>query len=91
MSFLALLLMAAADDPADTLAKKMLPIYVKEAGEYSIAVASAPKKPLDVEEGAGLRVVQPDPQRRPAGRRLPVAAGRPPGRRRVHLLLARDA
>ena len=48
MSFLALLFVMAADDPADALAKKMLPIYLKEARDYSIAVASAPKKPLDV-------------------------------------------
>jgi hypothetical protein len=48
MSFLALLLMAPAAEPADDLAKKMLPIYLKEAKEYSIAVASDPKKALDV-------------------------------------------
>ena len=48
MSFLALLLMAAPDDPADTLATKMLPIYLGEAKGYSIAVASAPKAPLAV-------------------------------------------
>jgi hypothetical protein len=48
MSFLALFLMAAADDPADTLAKKMLPVYLGEAREYTIAAASAPKKPLAV-------------------------------------------
>src|SRR5687768_8863323 len=49
MSFLALLLMAAADDPADTpLAKRMLPIYLGEARDYAIAIASAPEKPLDV-------------------------------------------
>jgi hypothetical protein len=48
MSFLALLLMAAADDPADTLAKRMLPIYLKEADEYSIAIESAPKKALEL-------------------------------------------
>jgi hypothetical protein len=46
MSFLALLLLAA--DPADGLAKKMLPIYLKEAGEYAIAVASAPKTALEL-------------------------------------------
>src|SRR5262245_21783963 len=50
MSFLALLLVAAPDDPADTLAKKMLPIYVKEAEAYSLAVESAPKKPLELKK-----------------------------------------
>ena len=42
MSFLALLLIAAAPDPADPLARKMLPIYLREAKDYTIAVASAP-------------------------------------------------
>jgi hypothetical protein len=50
MSFLALLLMAAPDDPADTLAKKMLPIYVREAEAYSLAVESAPKKALELKK-----------------------------------------
>ena len=45
---LALLLMAGADDPADTLAKKMLPVYLGEARDYGIAVASAPKKSIEV-------------------------------------------
>lgn len=48
MCFLTLLLMAVAENPADTPAKKMLPIYLREAKEYAIAVESAPKKPLDV-------------------------------------------
>lgn len=39
---------APAADPADDLAKKMLPIYLKEAKDYSIAVASAPKKSFDM-------------------------------------------
>ena len=38
------LLLAMGADPDDGLAKQMLPIYVKEASEYSIAVESAPKK-----------------------------------------------
>jgi hypothetical protein len=48
MSFLALVLVLGADDPADGIAKKMLPIYLQEAKNYSIAVASAPKKPLEL-------------------------------------------
>src|SRR5579872_1718157 len=39
-----------AAEPDDTLAKKMLPIYVKEAEAYSIAVESAPKKPLELKK-----------------------------------------
>ena len=41
------LLLLAAPEPDDGLAKKMLPIYVREASEYSIAVESAPKKALE--------------------------------------------
>jgi hypothetical protein len=47
MGILSLLLaLPAADD--NSLAKKMLPIYVKEAAAYSIAVDSAPKQPLEL-------------------------------------------
>jgi hypothetical protein len=45
MYILSLSLLLAADDG---LAKKMLPIYVKEAAEYSIAVESAPGKELEL-------------------------------------------
>jgi hypothetical protein len=44
------LLLVPGADPADDLAKKMLPVYVKEASEYSIAVASDPKKPLELKK-----------------------------------------
>jgi hypothetical protein len=47
---LSCLLLLAADDPADTLAKKMLPIYFKEADAYSIAIESASKKPLELKK-----------------------------------------
>jgi hypothetical protein len=50
MSILSLLLVLAADEPVETLAKTMLPIYVKEASEYSIAVESAPKKELELKK-----------------------------------------
>ncbi len=50
MGFLSLMLMLAADDPAESLAKKMLPVYVKEAAEYSIAVESAPKQALELKK-----------------------------------------
>ncbi len=46
MGIFSLLLVIAADDPADMLAKKMLPIYVKEVESYKMAVTSAPDKPL---------------------------------------------
>src|SRR5262245_7104925 len=50
MWILTLLLAAGADEPADTLAKKMLPIYVKEAEAYSFAIETAPKKALELKK-----------------------------------------
>jgi hypothetical protein len=47
MSLLSLILLLAADDPTDGLAKKMLPIYRKEIAEYTMAVESAPKQELE--------------------------------------------
>src|SRR5688572_19412653 len=39
--------MAGGDEPmVDALARKMLPIYAREAAEYSFALPSAPNKPL---------------------------------------------
>jgi hypothetical protein len=48
VAFLSLTLVLASADPDDSLAKKMLPIYAKEASEYSIAIESAPKKELEL-------------------------------------------
>jgi hypothetical protein len=48
MGILSLILILAADPPADSLAKKMLPIYVKEVEAYSLAVESAPKQALEL-------------------------------------------
>jgi hypothetical protein len=50
MGILSLILVLAADEPVEALAKQMLPIYVKEASEYSIAVESAPKKELELKK-----------------------------------------
>jgi hypothetical protein len=47
---LGLTLPLSAADGDDGLAKKMLPIYVKEAEGYSLAVASAPKKKLELKK-----------------------------------------
>jgi hypothetical protein len=52
MLLLTLLLSAGADQPLDALAKKMLPVYAREAAEYTIAVESAPDKPLDLKKDA---------------------------------------
>ncbi len=48
MITLGLLLLAPAADSNDGLAKKMLPIYVKEVEAYSIAAASAPDRKLEL-------------------------------------------
>jgi hypothetical protein len=45
---LGLMLLVVAADPADGLAKKMLPVYQKEIAEYSLAVESAPKQALEL-------------------------------------------
>jgi hypothetical protein len=51
MGLLTLVLVVLAADPSDDgLAKKMLPIYVKEISEYSMAVESAPKKELELKK-----------------------------------------
>jgi len=47
MYALSLLLLIGADDPKESLGKRMLPIYVQEASGYSIAVATAPKTQLE--------------------------------------------
>ena len=48
MLLLSVLFLIGADDKTDDLAKKMLPIYVKDAAEYKIAVESEPMKPLEL-------------------------------------------
>jgi hypothetical protein len=47
---MSLTLSLAAADGDDGLAKKMLPIYTKEAEEYSLTVESAPKKQLELKK-----------------------------------------
>ena len=47
MGFVSLLLVLVADEPVESLAKQMLPVYVKEISEYSMAVESAPEKKLE--------------------------------------------
>jgi hypothetical protein len=50
MGILGLILLLGPDEPVETLAKKLLPIYVREAAEYSIAVESAPQRPLELKK-----------------------------------------
>jgi hypothetical protein len=48
MVILSMTLVLLADEPVESLAKQMLPVYLKEASEYSIAIESAPMKKLDL-------------------------------------------
>ncbi len=48
MGLWSLLLVLAADEPVESLAKQMLPVYLKEIGEYTMAVESAPGKALEL-------------------------------------------
>jgi hypothetical protein len=50
MGILSLILLLGADEAAEALAKQMLPIYVREAAEYTFAVESAPKKALGLKK-----------------------------------------
>jgi hypothetical protein len=50
VGLLCLLILVVVDEPVDASAKKMLPIYVREATEYSLAVESAPKKELELKK-----------------------------------------
>ncbi len=50
MSVLSLLLVLAADDPGEGLAKKMLRIYLREVEAYSLAVESAPDRKLELKK-----------------------------------------
>jgi hypothetical protein len=50
MGILSLFLVLTADAPGDGLAKKMLPIYVKELETYTLAVESAPDRPLELKK-----------------------------------------
>lgn len=59
MGVLFLSLLLAAPGPDDGLAKKMLPIYLKEVEAYSLAVESDPKKPLELKKEPVLEWVNP--------------------------------
>jgi hypothetical protein len=50
VAVLGLTLSLVAHEPEDSLAKKMFPIYLKEAETYSIAVESSPKKRLELKK-----------------------------------------
>jgi hypothetical protein len=104
MSMLTLLLVLAAADSDDSLAKKMLPIYVKEVETYSLAVESAPKKPLELKKEPVFEWLNPARSAQQGAVFLWLRDGRPaalacifshphaklPGRQIVHELHALD-
>jgi hypothetical protein len=59
MNALGLVILLAAADPDEGLAKKMLPIYLKEAEGYTLAVESAPKKALELKKEPIFEWVNP--------------------------------
>jgi hypothetical protein len=59
MGLLSLLLVLATDEPPEALAKKMLPVNVQEAAEYTIAVESAPTKALDLRKEPVFECLNP--------------------------------
>ena len=50
MVILSLIFLLGADEPVETMAKRMLPIYAKDAAEYAITVESAPTKELELKK-----------------------------------------
>lgn len=50
MGLLGLLLVLDVKDPGDSLSQKMLPVYQREAGGYSLAVESAPDRALELKK-----------------------------------------
>src|SRR5262249_19196284 len=45
---LSLILILTLDEPVESLAKQMLPVYVREVSEYTMTVESQPRKPLEL-------------------------------------------
>lgn len=105
MSLLSLLLLLPAAEPDAGLGKKMLPIYVKEAETYSLAVESAPTKILELKKEPIFEWLNPDRNAQQGALFLWLRDGRPaalacifsqphdklPGRQIMHELHALDS
>jgi hypothetical protein len=50
VAILSLILLLGADEPAEGLSRQMLPIYLKEASDYSLAAESAPKQVIELKK-----------------------------------------
>jgi hypothetical protein len=104
MGILTLLLALPAAEPDKGLAKKMLPIYVKEVETYSLTVESAPKQPLELLKEPIFDWLNPDRNAQQGAVFLWLRDGRPaalgnifshpheklPGRQIMHELHALD-
>ena len=104
MNILGLTLLLIAAEPDVGLAKKMLPIYVREAEAYSLAIESAPKKALELKKEPVFEWVNPDRSNQQGAVFLWLREGRPaalacifshpheklPGRQIMHELHALD-
>ena len=104
MNVLGLTLLLIAAEPDLGLAKKMLPLYVKEAETYSLAIESAPKKGLELKKEPVFEWVNPDRSNQQGAVFLWLREGRPaalacifshpheklPGRQIMHELHALD-
>ena len=104
MVFCCLLLLPVAAEPDEGLAKKMLPIYVKEAATYSIALATDPKKTLELKKEPVFEWLNPPRSNQQGALFLWLRDGRPaalacifshpdeklPGRKIMHELHALD-
>jgi hypothetical protein len=104
MGVLGLTLLLASADPDDGLAKKMLPIYVREAQTYSIAVESVADRKLELKKEPVFEWANPARSAQQGALFLWLRDGRPaalacifshpheklPGRQIVHELHALD-
>ncbi len=105
MVFLGLILMLSADEPVESLAKKMLPIYRKEAESYTLTVESKPKQPLQLKKEPVFEWLNPARSAQQGAVFLWLHDGRPaavgcifsnaddklPGRKIMHELHALDS
>ena len=105
MGVLGLVLLLSAADPDEGLAKKMLPIYLKEVETYSLSVESAPKKALELKKEPVFEWLNPARNTQQGAVFLWLCDGRPaalacvfshpheklPGRQVMHELHALDS
>jgi hypothetical protein len=104
MGLVGLILVLAADEPVENLAKRMLPIYVKEVETYSLAVESAPRQALTLRKEPVFEWLNPARSAQQGAVFLWLRDGRPaalgcifsnaddklPGRKVMHELHALD-